>query len=210
MRPDRSSEVEPRARPIQRWLLYAGLLLLAIGLAPGASRVYSGAIHIEGNALFGCFGAGRSISFEWVDPGSRTDRSDTRMQGWLEAERTRRWRAVFSLARRGYWPSAAFAALLLATPMSGRRRILALAGGLVSLNLFLLSQLALLGACAFAASSASSPFWRALLPLARGSFNSPVASYVLVFVLWVLFARPSAAIDFTAAIRLGPGRRTAR
>jgi hypothetical protein len=199
-----------RARPIQRWLLYAALWLLPIGFLPGASSVYPRLIHAEGNRLFAAFGSGRSIAFSWVDPSARADRSDTRMQGWVEGEPTRRWRAVFSLRRRGYWPSAVFAALLFATPMSARRRALALPGGLACLNLLLFAQLAFLGSCAFAASGLDGSCWRALLPVAQGSFNSPVPSYVWVFVLWVLLAQPSAGLEVSDTLRFSRRRGSAR
>jgi hypothetical protein len=196
-----------KARPIQRWLFYAAVLLLVMGLLPGASSVYPRLIHAEANGLFAAFGAGRSISFSWVEPATRVDRSDTRMQGWVAGEAKRSWRAVFSVHRRGYWPSAAFAALLLATPMSLRRRTLALLGGLVALNFFLLAQLALLGAAAFAANASGSSVWSEWLPLSQRLFNSPVPSYVLVFVLWALLARPAEGIDLGGAIRLSLRRR---
>ena len=123
--------------------------------------------------------------------------SDTQMRGMVRGEETRRWQAVYSIRRRGYWPSAALVAMLLATPMSHRRRALALPGAAVLLNVFLMAQVAAVGLCAFGASQPTGPDpgWLRALSIATRLFNSPVPSYALVFVLWTLLARPSTGID---------------
>ena len=71
-----------------------------------------------------------------IDPQSRRDRSDTQMLGMARdpsGEAERRWRAAFSVRRRGFWPLATWLALMLATPMSMTSRLRGLAVGAIAL-----------------------------------------------------------------------------
>jgi hypothetical protein len=186
-----------QAKSIQLFLLQAAILLLLIGHLPNSAAIYPQIVHAEANLLFRSFGSDRSIAFAWIEPASTADGSDTRMRGMVRGEEARRWQAIYSIRRRGYWPSVALIAMLIATPMSHRRRALALPGAVVPLNLFLMAQVAVVGLCAFGATEPSGPDpgWLHALSIATRFFNSPVPSYALVFVLWTLLAHPSVGID---------------
>ena len=88
--------------------------------------------------------------------------------------------------------------------MTRRRRVPALVGAVLLPNLFLLAQLALLGACAFGATQTPSPSlgWLRVLPIATALFNSPIPGYALSFALWTWLARPSRAIDVASVMAL--------
>lgn len=193
----RGSTVAVRTKSIQLFLLQAAILLLLIGHLPNSASIYPRIVHAEANLLFGTFGPERFITFAWIEPASNEEGSDTLMRGMVRGEESRRWQAVYSVRRQGYWPSAALLAMVLATPMSRRRRALALPGAAVLLNVFLMAQVAAVGVCAFGASDPSGPDpgWLRAASIATRFFNSPVPSYALVFVLWTLLVRPSSGID---------------
>ncbi len=201
-----------QTRSIQLFLFIAAILLLLIGHLPNSASIYPRIVHAEANLLFRSFGSDRSITFAGIDPASTADGSDTQMRGMVRGEETRRWQAVYSVRRQGYWPSAALLAMVLATPMSGRRRALALPGAAVLLNVFLMAQVAAVGLCAFGASEPTGPDpgWLRALSIATRLFNSPVPSYALVFVLWTLLARPSTGIDVCRVAGLWARRPGAR
>ena len=194
---EQGSTVAVQTKSIQLFLLQAAILLLLIGHLPNSASIYPRIVHAEANLLFGAFGPERFITFAWIEPASTEDGSDTLMRGMVRDEESRRWQAVYSVRRQGYWPSAALLAMVLATPMSGRRRALALPGAAVLLNVFLMAQVAAVGLCAFGASDPSGPDpgWLRAASIATQFFNSPVPSYALVFVLWTLLVRPSSGID---------------
>ncbi len=186
-----------RTKSIQLFLLQAAIWLLVIGHFPNLASVYPKVVHAEANRLFGSLGSERSIVFTEIDPASIADGSDTLMRGIVQGEQSRRWQAIYSIRRRGFWPTAALIAVVLATPMRRRRRMFAVPGSAVLLNIFLMVQLAAVGVCAFGASDPSGPDpgWLRAMSITTGFFNSPVPSYTLVFVLWTLLARPSTGID---------------
>lgn len=194
-------------RSVVRFAAWAACGLAAIGLFPGSATVYPAFVQAHAGALLAAFGPERSVELDPVDPDARADRSDTRMVGRVEGEAQRRWRAVFSVRRRGYWPAAAYLALVLATPASWRRRALASLAGVAALDAFLVAQLAVLAQCAFAASEpGTASFWGRALPVVRALFNSPIPSYALVFVLWTFLAEPGRSIDLS---RFDPKTRAA-
>ena len=194
----------PRRKPIHRFALHAAVLLGLFAIAPQSRELYPRALQAAGNALFASMGRERSVVFRPVAPDSRADRSDTQMVG--RAQERRRWRAVFSLHRRGYWATAALVAAILATPMTRPRRAAAVLGGIVLQSGFLLIQLVLLAWCAFAVTEPGAlkpdPGWQRALDLAQQSFNSPVPGFAVAFVLWALLARLERGIDLERANRL--------
>ncbi len=195
----------PRARSVSSFALLAVVWGLVLGWLPGLDAAYPAWIHAEANLAFANLQAPREIEVAAVDPASRADRSDTRMAGGVGSEPQQRFRAVFSLRRRGFWPSAAWIALVAATPLTGRRRIGVAVLGLAILNALLVTQLVWLGNSALAALEGTE---RTVAPLAVAAFNSPVPSYTVVFVLWSWLARPARGIDLTGLRRIVPPRRS--
>jgi len=191
-------------KPVHRFVLQAAVALALLGWATSDSSLYPRLIHLQGDALFGWVGSGRWLEFDWVDPQSRRDRSDTRLLGMANVDGTpeRRWRAVFSVRRRGLWPLATWVALLLATPMTLRQRLGRLAVGVVVLDGFLMAQIAWIAICSFGATAggAGAADWTAAVRISTALFNSPVPTYALLFALWVWLANPSEAIAWKNAI----------
>jgi hypothetical protein len=204
------------AKPLHRFVLQVGIGLALLGWVSGENSGYPRLIHAQANALFAWAGTERWLEFSWVEPASRRDRSDTRMQGMAigpSGQPERRWRAVFSVRRRGFWPLATWLAVMLATPMSRLPRLRGLAIGAVALDLLLMAQIALIALCAFGATqTAPDPRWARGAAIATAFFNSPVPTYSLLFALWAWFANPAKGIDLTGVAglvrrRLGLGRR---
>jgi len=194
-----------RARSASAFALLAAVWGLGLGWLPGLGDAYPAWIHAEANVAFASLEAPREIEVVAVDPGSRADRSDTRMAGGVGSEPQQRFRAVFSLRRRGFWPSAAWIALVAAAPLTARRRIGLCALGLAILNALLVAQLVWLGSSALAALEGTD---RAVAPLAVAAFNSPVPSYTVVFVLWTWLAGPARWIDLSGLRRIVPPLRS--
>lgn len=194
------------AKPIHRFVLQAAIGLFVLGWVSGQSRVYPRLIHAQADALFAWAGSDRWLEFSWVDPESRRDRSDTRMLGMtagVSGEAERRWRAVFSVRRRGFWPLATWLAVMLATPMPMAHRLRGWVAGAIVLDLLLMGQIALIALCAFGATEAQpDPLWARGAAIATALFNSPVPTYSLVFVLWAWLANPAQAIALSGAVAL--------
>lgn len=182
------------AKPLFRLAVEFGLWTAALGLLVAHSGVVPRLLHAEANALFEAV-ASRPIELASVNPDSRADRSDTAMRGYSAPGSEPRWRAMFSLKRHGAWPLAAWLGAILATPISGRRRLREIGVGALALNLFVLAELGGLAALAFAVTDAPESGWGAALALARALFNSPVPVYSLLFALWVSRVRPAARIS---------------
>jgi hypothetical protein len=201
-----ASGIEHRggAKPIHWFVLQAAMGLLLLGWVTAGSSWYPRAIQLQANALFAWSGTERWLEFEWVDPESRLDRSDTLMLGMTKDsadEGQRRWRAVFSVRRRGFWPLATWLAVMLATPMSMASRFRGLGVGALALHLLLMCQIALIATCAFGATEPqASPLWDRGAAIATALFNSPVPTYALVFVLWAWLANPAQGIAVSGTV----------
>lgn len=192
------------AKPIHRFAIQAAIVLMLLGWVSGDSGVYPRLIHAQANGLFRWEGTERWLEFTPVDPKSRRDRSDTRMLGMVRddsGEAERRFRAVFSVRRRGFWPLATWLAVMLATPMSLARRLRGVAGGAIVLELLLMGQIALIAVCAFGATEPQpAPGWERGAAIATALFNSPVPTYSLLFVLWAWLANPAQGIALSGAV----------
>lgn len=188
-----------RRKPVHVFLLHAAFFLALIGVLPGSREIYPRAFQLAGNTLLGSLGDGLSVRFDWVAPWRRADAADTRMIG-REAGRSKyRWRAVYSVHRRGFWPLASFVALVLATPMSRRRLAAALPLGLLLFHVLFLFQVAVFVKVLFAATGPpGDAVWaasRRVVPVARAMFNSPITNFSIVFLLWAWLANPARGID---------------
>jgi len=205
-----------RRKPVHILLLHAAFLLALFGVLPGSREIYPRLFHAAGNALLGSMGEGLSVHFRLIDPSARADSADTQMLGREAGRLEYRWRAVYSGYRRGFWPSAVFAALVLATPMSRRRLAVILPLGVLLFNAFFLLQVAALSWLLFASTAPGAGSWTSsplVVPLAREMFNSPIGNFAAVFLLWAWLARPAQGIDLeslNALLRRVLGERTAR
>ncbi len=188
-----------RRKPVHVFLLHAAFLLALIGVLPGSRAIYPRVFHAVGNTLLDSMGDGLSVRFQWIDPSLRADAADTRMLGREAGKLEYRWRGVYSSHRRGFWPSAAFAALMLATPMSRRRLAVTLSLGLLLFNAFFVLQVAAFAWVLFGATgSTAGASWLAsewAMPLAREMFNSPIGNFAFVFLLWAWLANPARGLD---------------
>jgi hypothetical protein len=188
-----------RRKPVHIFLLHAAFLLALFAVVPGTRDIYPRVFHSAGNNLLDSMGRGLSVRFEWSDPLLRADAADTQMTGREAGRLEFRWRARYSSYRRGFWPSAVFAALVLATPMSRRRLAVTLPLGLLLFNAFFVLQVAGLAWVLFSATeAAAADSWLGsprVMPLAREMFNSPIGNFAAVFLLWTWLARPARGID---------------
>jgi hypothetical protein len=195
-----------RPKAVQVFLLHAAFFLVLIALVPGPGEIVPRAFHAVGNSLFRSFGDGRSIRFQWADPAARPDSADTRMLGRELGRLEYRWRVVYSSYRRIFWPSAAFVAMTLATPMSRRRRILSLPIGLALFNALFLLQIGLFAAVLFGAvgslGGVSPVTWKRAVPVAEAMINSPIPNFSLAFLLWAWLAKPARGLDVAALTEL--------
>jgi len=187
-----------RRKPVHIFLLHAAFFLALIGVLPGSRDIYPRAFHAVGNTLLGSMG-GLSVRFEWIDPSLRNDAADTRMFGREAGRPEYRWRALYNGYWRGFWPSAVFAALALATPMSRRRLAVTLPLGVLLFNAFFVLQVAAFAWVLFSATGpAAADSWAAsprVVPLAREMFNSPIGNFAAVFLLWAWLGHPARGID---------------
>jgi hypothetical protein len=188
-----------RRKPVHVFLLHAAFLLALIGVLPGSREIYPRVFHAAGNTLLGSMGDGLSVRFQWIDPSLRADAADTRMLGREAGKLDYLGRGVYSSHRRGFWPSATFAALMLATPMSRRRLALRLPLGLLLFNAFFVLQVAAFAWVLFGATgSTAGASWAAserVVPLAREMFNSPIGNFSFVFLVWAWLANPARGLD---------------
>lgn len=189
-------------KSLQLFLLHAAFLLAFMAaLSPGVREIYSRAFHSVGNVAFASVGEGRSVRFQWADPATRKDSADTRMLGRQHGHIEYRWRVIYSSHRRLFWPSATLVALILATPMTNRRRIVVLPTGLLLFNAFFVLEVYGLSMALFGAVSAGGDTtWvgRSGLPIAQALFNSPITNFSAVFFLWAWLAQPARGIDLSA------------
>jgi len=183
----------PTPKPIVVFALHAIALTLLIGFWPTPRNAYPAHFHARANALF-----------ERVEPGALrvgapVERPpDTR----LTRERAGRpvWHSQFSVQRIGWWPAAALAALMFATPLSALHRGLALLAGLVLLEAFTLGRIAIevayldLEVARGPGGPVGGP-WHLFLRTGSESLTATIPSAAAVFACWMALARPRGRID---------------
>lgn len=201
--------LEPsRPKPIALFALQAFLLALLIGWWPTPRALYPPLLRAQVGPLLDA-GADGSIRLRASDP--HVENVDTVMVATDDGAPAPRWRAELSLVRLGWWPSAVLAALVLATPMSARRRALALLAGFLWIELYVLLRLA--AEVPFADYEASMGPGGALAGPAHALLRSGAdileANVVLVAVVliaWVVLARPARGLDARSLRRIVPMR----
>lgn len=194
----------PRAKPIAVFAVQACLLSLLIGWWPTPRALYPPLMRAPLGALLGV-GAEGVVSLRAFR--GAEDGVDTLMQEIRIGERVPRWRAELSLLRLGWWPSAVLAALVLATPMRARRRVLALCAGFVWIQLYVLLRLfaEVRYADVEAVAGPGGPLEGPLHALLRSSAEVLEANLVLIAVVllaWVVLGRPGRVLDTRPLRRL--------
>jgi hypothetical protein len=198
------------------------VLTLLMGFWPTPKSLYPSGFHALGNALLG---RGDVPWARFAGPAVEEGEIDTVMQGALAGLDEPAWTSKYSAVRIGYWPCAALAAFVLSTPMSPVRHLGSLLVGLSLLQLLTLGRVCVTAAYAYyevahgPGAPARGPL-HLLLRTGSESLTASIPSAALVFVVWVLVARPRRTLDLGILRRLlglpvsgaarGPGRGSSR
>ena len=199
-----------RRKPAQVFLVQAAALALLLGFLPRMDRIYPTAFNAHAGVVFNLALAiaspERSVRMATIDPGLNADRRDTRLVG-LEGGR-RLWRQFYRVFSMGWWPTACVTGLVLATPLPWRRRLLALAGGVLIVDALLLVRIGVMVLLNYAVSGPDpGAGWERAREVAEESFISWVPPLVFVLLAWASVASPATTIDLAAARRLVPRSR---
>ncbi|MDH5567136.1 MAG: hypothetical protein OEY15_10770 [Myxococcales bacterium] len=125
---------------------------------------------------------------------------DTVLRGYAQGVIRPVWTSRFSLVRIGYWPCAVLVAMILATPMTPRRRALALLGGLALLDAVTLGRIGIEIAYAYQefehgpGQALRGPL-HLLLRVGSESLTATIPSGAAVFGIWVLVSDPRRGLD---------------
>jgi hypothetical protein len=170
--------------------MYALLIVLWLW----AGGPYARLLCATGDTVFRSFGGEGRVDFKIVDPPPRNAKAldfvirleniRTRATGTFELERNTR--------NMGYLPTAFTAALVLATPVSWKRRAWALLWSMLLISAFVGLQLAIHLLLAFSDANALNQF--AFAPWVKGLIGvalkvvvlSPVTAYIAPVFIWLL------------------------
>ena len=194
-----------RPKPVALFAVQAFLLALLLGWWPTPRALYPALARAQAEPVLAA-GTGDALTLRPSDP--TLEGVDTVMEAREAGRGEPRWRAELSLLRLGWWPTAVLAALILATPMSARRRALAVLAGFLWLHAYVL--LRLFAGAAYADYEALRPGAESVRPvhaLLRSGAEIVEANVVLVAVVllaWVVLARPGRTLDARSLRRLLP------
>lgn len=178
------------------------MLALLLGYWPSARAVYPPFFRLQCDLVFG--EAGR-LEFRAAAGAPEVD--DTFVESFPAGEAVPQWRISLSAVRMGWWPSAVLLALLLATPMPARRRLLAAGIGLAWLDVFAVGRVGLEILRAFgelaqggpdAPASGSLLLYRTVSEVS----NSNIVVIAAVLLAWVATAQPRRNLELGALARL--------
>lgn len=169
-----------------RLILIYGLLIVPW---PGLNPGYLAAFRAGGNLLFGSFGPSGTVRF--VDESPLQDSWSTKLT--FKNRLSGRGGGVFYKTRHGYLATALVLALILATPVSLRRKGWAILWGLFLANAFVALRI-FLGLLALFSSPGDpmamfsfSPFWKDALQLAvRTLIVPPELTFVAPVFIWIV------------------------
>lgn len=204
-------------KPLQTFAVHAVFLTLLLWVLPSLDAVYAYGFKQAGSALFGTLGADLRLEYHWVPPNQREDSGEIEMLGYRRDAATPLWESAYSVRDRGYQPTALLVALILATPATRRRHVVASVAGALTLNAFYLAQTGVLAATLFASVEPASVWLGDTLAAQRGvveaMFGSPLVRYAAVFAVWAVASAPARRLDFDAVARrlgaIAPGARRA-
>lgn len=205
-----SSAPEIAPKPVALFVLHALVLTLLLGYWPTPRELYPALLHAQANAFYGDRAGVRLRPA----PLERYELRDTVMEGLEPGSDAPRWRARFDTLGMGYWPSVTLLALLLATPLSTRRRLLGCAAGLLWIDAFALGRIGIeiLRASAEVASGTPTASAAAgevlLLRTTSEVLNSNIVTIAVVLLAWVGAAAPRRSLALGGIARLlGVGQR---
>jgi hypothetical protein len=193
-----SVTAQPRPKPVYGFAAHAIALSLLIGFWPTPRAVYPALFQAHANALFARL-APTDVRFA----PSTLPRTDTAMSVAVpRAGAGAAWESSFSVTRLGYWPSAVLLAMLLATPLTARRRALAAVLGLALVDLFALARIGVEIAYLYQRPHEPGPpahgAVSVLLGVGSESLTATIPSAAFVLVCWIALATPWRAIDLGA------------
>lgn len=171
-------------------LRFALRLLLVYGLFitpwPGLKSGYGSLFRTCGNGLLHASGFRGIVEFR--PPTEYHVDWDVEMH--MKNPKTQeRWHVEYSSRGWGYLPTAAFVALILATPLAWSRRWIALTMGLVFVHLFIalrVGSVLLYGMYWGGAIQLGEVQAKAAYVMLEGFSNSPVATFVVPVVIWLM------------------------
>jgi len=196
-------------KPVLLFAAHALVLALLIGYWPSARAVYPASFRAQAEWVFG---GGEPLRIGLREAtGRHLAEKDSFVEAFRAEDPEPAWRLSVSALRFGYWPSAVLLAMLLATPMTARRRWLAVGVGLLWLHVFALARLGIeiLRADAELALGGVDPGGRLLVYRTLSEvLNSNIVVIAAVFLGWVALAAPRRALEMGWLARvLGGGPR---
>jgi hypothetical protein len=200
-----SGAASGRRKSLVVFAVHAVLLYLVLAHVPGTKSSYPALFHAEANTVFGLFAGDTAVRLG--PPVDTADGSDTLMRGLQRGRLEPRWTARFVIHERGYWALAAVVAMVLATPLPPRRRLVAAATAALLVNLFTLAQVGALAYVSFQAVAATAQSASAARTVAamQGTFNSEMPRVAAVLFVSAMVARPARTLEPGVAGRFLPG-----
>lgn len=179
----------PRARPLLRSIIiFAAVYGLLTAPWPGLQEAYSSAFRSAGQSAFQKFGPRGKVKFLALENPTRT--SDSEITTGVIGDRRIGYSSI-SPRILGFVPTAEVIALIIASTVAWRRRLLAILMGTVAIHLFIYARLWLLIRIWY---SGETPWQQyhptettlSILKRANEIINiSPTAGFVIPVLIWI-------------------------
>ncbi len=182
-----------RAKPL---LLFFLRLVLLYGLLiypwPGTRQAYAACFRVGATLLFSSFGSNGQVTFEPYDASKLPN--DVQMTLRNRAIPSASGSAELDSRMKGYYPTAFFVALMLATPIPWARRWKKLLMGIVLVNAFVAFRLYLFLYDAFTGNHFGalfqpSEFWESVhRELTIDLVQAPSSHFIVPLFIWIIVA----------------------